>query len=166
MLSHKLVHLIQYHSENLSTSLLRRTQMSARAASYRDGSAVELKERVREIYQHLGAWLLDKDETDIDRRYIDIGARRVEQKVPLSELVWAIVLTKQNLLEFINDVSVPGRIVETSEKQELLQRIDLFFDEAVHAAVVGYEAAALKRTDAEQTATKTKSARKANKPAA
>jgi hypothetical protein len=145
MQTYRLVHLIQYHSDNLAASLLGQVQMSERAGSYRNVSPEELKERVFEIYHHLGAWLLDKSETDIEGRYMAIGARRAEQGVPLSELVWVIVLTKHTLSKFVEDVSVPGRVADTSEKQELLQRVEHFFDLAIHAAVVGYECASPKR---------------------
>ena len=85
---------------------------------------------------------MDKKESDIEQRYIAIGERRLEQNVPLSELVWVIILTKNNLREFINDVSSPGRAADASEKEELLQLLEKFFDHAIHAAVVGYERAA------------------------
>lgn len=142
MLTYKLVHLIEYHSDGLAAGLLRKVQNSERVGSYRDVSLTELKERVREIYGHLGAWLIDKNESDIEQRYTAIGARRAEQGVPLSELVWVIVLTKRNLCEFIDDKSIPGRAVDISEKQELSQLLDQFFDVAIYAAVVGYEWAA------------------------
>jgi hypothetical protein len=139
MLTFKLVHLIEYHSANLAAGLLRQVQKSERTGSYRNVPPLDLKERVQEIYYHLGAWLLDKSEGEIEQRYTAIGARRAEQNVPLSELVWVIVLTKRNLWEFIDDVSFPGRAVDVAEKQELLQLLDQFFDQAIHAAVVGYE---------------------------
>jgi hypothetical protein len=145
MLTHKLIHLIQYHSENLAASLVRQVQMSDRAGSYRNVAPEELKQGVFEIYRHVGEWLLNKSETDIEDRYRAIGARRVEQNVPLSELVWVIVLTKRTLWMYINDVSVPGRTADASEKQELQARLEQFFDEAIHAAVAGYECAAQKR---------------------
>src|SRR5450755_1415175 len=63
MLSYNLIHLVQYHADNLAASLLRRAEMSKRAESYRNVSAVDLKERVYEIYHHLGTWLVDKRET-------------------------------------------------------------------------------------------------------
>jgi hypothetical protein len=141
MQSYKLVHLIQYHSDSLAAGLLRRVRASGRAESYCNVSPAELKERVYEIYHHLGAWLLDKSESDIEQRYTAIGARRTEQNVPLSELVWVIVLTKRNLWEFINDAAFPGRATDISEKEELLQLLDGFFDHAIHAAVAGYERA-------------------------
>jgi len=142
MLSYKLVHLIQYHSDQLAAGLLRQVENAKRAESYRNVSAAELKERVYEIYRHLGVWLVDKSEHDVEQRYMEIGARRVQQNVPLSELVWVIVLTKSNLLEYINDVAFPGRAADGSERDELLQRLDKFFDCAIYAAVVGYERAA------------------------
>jgi len=144
MLSFKIVHLIQYHSETLAARLLRQVQMSDRAESYRNVSPVELKDRVHEIYHHLGTWLLDKSEEDIEQRYRAIGARRVEQDVPLNELVWVIVLTKRNLWKFIDDVSNPGQVVDNQEKHEMLLLLDQFFDHAIHAAVTGHECAAKK----------------------
>jgi hypothetical protein len=127
MLTYKLVHLVQYHADNLAESLLRRAEMAKRAESYRNVSAVDLKERVYEIYHHLGTWLVDKSETDIEQRYIAIGSRHAEQDVPLGALVWVIVLTKRILCEYIDDLSFPGRAVDASQKQELLQRLDRFF---------------------------------------
>jgi hypothetical protein len=142
MQTFKLVHLIQYHSDKLSDSLLRQVQMSGRAASYCNVSPVELKDRVNEIYHHLGSWLLDKSESDIDQRYTEIGSRRTRQNIPLSELVWVVLLTKTTLYRFIDDVSLPGAVGDIAEKQELFQRLDQFFDQAVYATVVGYEKAA------------------------
>ena len=139
MQTFKLIHLIQYHSEKLSESLLRQVQMSERAGSYCNVSPVELKDRVYEIYHHLGSWLLGKNQEDIERRYNAIGARRGEQDIPLSELVWVVLLTKSTLYRFIDDVSPPGAAADIAEKQELLQRLDQFFDQAVYATVVGYE---------------------------
>ncbi|MGA1984931.1 MAG: hypothetical protein ABSG72_01580 [Candidatus Sulfotelmatobacter sp.] len=163
MLTYKLVQLIQYHSDTLAASLLHQVQMSERAESYRNVSPAELKETVHEIYRHLGEWLLHKSENDIAQRYRAIGARRVEQNVPLNELVWVIVLTKRNLWTYIDDVSLPGRAVETAEKQEMLRHLELFFDEATHAAVAGYESAAQNLTRTPQAAAKPREkARKAS----
>lgn len=156
MLTHKLVNLVQYHSDTLAAGLLRRVQMSERAGSYRNVPPVELKERVYEIYHHLGTWLLNKKGSQVEQHYMTIGNRRAEQDVALSELVWVIVLTKHNLLEFIDDASFPGKTAEESEKQELLQRLDRFFDQAIYGAVVGYEGATQKRAHASPATAKSK----------
>ena len=139
MLTYRLVRLIETHSEALASSLLYRVQASEKTESYANVPPEELKQRVRDIYLHLGEWLLDKSEADIEQRYTQIGARRAQQKVPLSQLVWAIILTKENLWEFIMNEVAPDRPVELFSKQELLQLLDQFFDRAIYAAAVGYE---------------------------
>jgi hypothetical protein len=98
-----------------------------------------LKERVYEIYRHLGEWLLGKNELDIEQRYREIGARRARQKVPLSEMIQAIVLTKENLWEFLKSEAVADRAVEIMGELELLQMLEMFFDRAIYYAAVGYE---------------------------
>jgi len=142
MLTYRLVRLIETHSDALAASLLHKVQHSERTSAYRNVPSDELKRRVHEIYLHLGEWLLDRSEADIQKRYTEIGARRLQQGVPLSQLIWAILLTKDTLWDFILDESVPDRPVEIFGKQELLQLLDHFFDRAIHAAAVGYERAA------------------------
>jgi hypothetical protein len=51
------------------------------------------------------------------------------------------VLTKHNLWEYIDDVTFPDRISDITDKQEILNMLDDFFDEAMYAAAVGHELA-------------------------
>ena len=94
-----------------------------------------------EIYRHLGDWLLGKSEFDIKERYSEIGARRAQQHVPLSQLVWVIVLTKENLWEYLKLEAGMERPVEVFGELEMLQLLDQFFDRAIFFAAVGYETA-------------------------
>ena len=104
-------------------------------------SPEELRERVYEIYRHLGDWLLGKTEFDIEKRYLEIGARRAQQGVPLSQLVMVIILTKENLWEFLRKESPLDRPVEVFGELEMLQLLEQFFDRAIFYAVLGYEQA-------------------------
>jgi hypothetical protein len=139
MLTYRLVRLIETHADALASGLLHKVQQSHRTEDYTSVPPEELKQRVREIYSHLGDWLLEKSEAEIEQRYTQIGSRRAEQGVPLSQLIWAIILTKDNLWGFILDESSPDRAVEIFGKQELLQLLDQFFDRAIHSAAIGYE---------------------------
>jgi hypothetical protein len=142
MLAYKLVRLIEANSEALSASLLAKVQACELTRSYRNVSAADLKERVYEIYSHLGQWLLGKDSSfDIEQRYEEIGTRRVHQGVPISELIWVIILTKENLWEFLQKESLPERPAEAFGELEMLQLLDQFFDRAIYYASVGYERA-------------------------
>ena len=154
MLTYRFVRLIEDRSDLLASGLLRKVQQSPSTEAYRRVPPEELKQRVAEIYKHLGEWLLDKSEADIEQRYTAIGTRRAQQGVPLSQLIWAIVLTKDNLWEFILNESYPDRPVEIFGKQELLQLLDQFFDRAIHAAAVGHEWATEARLTAEDNTQK------------
>jgi hypothetical protein len=87
----------------------------------------------------LGEWLLGKNELDIEHRYKEIGARRARQHIPLSEVVHAIVLTKENLWDFLKSEAVMDRAIEIMGELELLQMLEMFFDRAIYYASVGYE---------------------------
>lgn len=141
MLAYKLVRLIENNSEALSASLLSKVQASELSRSYRNVPPEDLKERVYEIYRHLGEWLIGKGSFDIEQRYEEIGTRRVHQGVPISELIWVIVLTKENLWEFLQKESLPERPNEAFGELEMLQLLDQFFDRAIYYASIGYERA-------------------------
>jgi hypothetical protein len=145
MLAYRLVRLIETHSDALAAGLLQRVQTSELTQGYRNVPPEELKQRVYEIYRHLGDWLLGKTEFDIEARYREIGVRRAQQRVPLSELTMTIILTKENLWEFLKKESVLDRPVEVFGELELLQLLEQFFDHAIYYAAVGYERAVATR---------------------
>jgi hypothetical protein len=139
MLSYRLVRLIESHAGALAEGLEQKVKASVQVTHFRDISAQEMRERVYEIYRHLGEWLLGKNELDIEQRYREIGARRAQQNVPLSEVVQAIVLVKENLWEFLKSEALAESAVEILGELELLQMLEMFFDRAIYYAVVGYE---------------------------
>ena len=139
MFSYRLVRLIESNADPLAAGLEKRVEASRQVTHFSDISAQELRERVYEIYRHLGEWLLGKNEVDIEQRYREIGARRAEQKVPLSEVVQAIVMTKENLWDFLKSEAVMDRAIEIMGELELLQMLEMFFDRAIYYAAVGYE---------------------------
>jgi hypothetical protein len=141
MLAYRLVRLIENHSDALAGGLLQRVQSSEFTTDYCNVPEEELKQRVYEIYRHLGEWLLGKTEFDIKERYQEIGTRRAEQHVPLSQLMWVIVLTKENLWEYLKHEAGMERPVEVFGELEMLQLLDQFFDRAIFYASVGYEKA-------------------------
>lgn len=139
MFSYRLVRLIESHADALAAGLEERVHNNPQISHFRDVPAQELRERVYEIYRHLGEWLLGKNELDIEHRYREIGMRRASQRVPLSEVIQAIVLTKENLWEFLKSEAVMDRVVEIMGELELLQMLEMFFDRAIYYAAVGHE---------------------------
>lgn len=140
--TYRLVRLIETHSEEISTRLLEKVRQSPFTRGYQNVPTEELRQRVIEVYQHLGEWLLGKRDEDIGRRYREIGARRFAQHVPLSELVWVLVLTKSTMWEYLR-YRLPENQEEIFGELEALELIGQFFDRALYASAEGYEQAVL-----------------------
>jgi hypothetical protein len=136
--TYRLVRLIETHSEELADSLLSKVQNSSYTRNYAKVPPAELRRMVFEIYQHLGEWLLGRRDVDIERRYHEIGSRRFHQGVPLSELVWAIVLTKENMWDFLKEI-ILERQEDVFGELEVLELIGQFFDRAIYSSTRGYE---------------------------
>lgn len=139
MFSYRLVRLIETHADTLAAGLEKKVFSSPDVNCFRTIPTHELRERVYEIYRHLGDWLLGKNQVDIEQRYREIGARRAQQKVPLAEVIRVIILTKENLWDFLKSEAVADRAVEIMGELELLQMLEQFFDRAIYFAAVGYQ---------------------------
>ncbi len=140
LLAYRLVKLIETHSEGLARALQQKIESCKRCPDYKNLPEGELARVVGEMYHGMGQWLMGKSEEEIERRYTRIGARRAEQGVPLSQVLWTIALVKENLWEYvqINNLGTP---VELFGELEILQLLDQFFDRAMYYAAHGYEQA-------------------------
>jgi len=139
ILAYRLLRLVETHSDKLATALLERTSHSPLLPNYNNVPSEELRERVHEIYQHLAEWLLGRGDMDVEKRYLEIGSKRAQQDVPLSQLIWAIILTKKNLWDFVKQEAVLDQPVEIAGELEVEELVDQFFDLAIYYAAVGYE---------------------------
>lgn len=140
LLAYRLVRLIENHSDKLADSALKRLKEDEKTRGYFGRVPPEdFRAAIAEIYAHLGEWLMGKSELEIEVRYIEIGRRRAAQGVLLSELNWAIVLTRDNLWEFLKSEDTLERPTEVFGELKLLQLLEQFFDRAIYYAAVGYE---------------------------
>jgi|SRR5579872_1161130 len=139
MFSYNFVHLIETHADTLAAALEKKVMSSPSTTSFRTMPSHELRYRVFEIYRHLGEWLLGKNQKEIEQRYREIGARRAQQNIPVAEVIQAIVLTKENLWEFLKSEAMVDRAPELLGELEVLQMLEQFFDRAIYFAAVGYQ---------------------------
>ena len=137
----RMVRLIETHSEALARGVVELVDKSDRCQDFLlKVPSVELQQYVQEIYQHLGEWLTRKTERDIELRYTAIGERRAEQGVSLSQLMFAIVATKEHLWGYVaREVLADPRPVELFQEVELAELVEQFFDRAIYYAAIGYE---------------------------
>lgn len=139
LLAYRLVKLIETHSDGLARTLQEKIDQSERCEAYRNVSQNELTTVVGEIYRDLGKWLLGSSEEEVAARYLAIGARRSQQGVPASQLIWVIALVKQNLLEYIQNKDVFESPAEAFGGLEMVDLLEQFFDRAMYYAALGHE---------------------------
>jgi hypothetical protein len=87
----------------------------------------------------LEEWLLTKTESDVERHFSDVGAKRAKEGVPSSQVAWALMMSKGLLWEFIYRESGAENAPELYGELDFLETLDRFFDRAVYYALVGYE---------------------------
>jgi hypothetical protein len=139
MLAYRLVRLIETHSDQLAKTLLTKLQRDPHTTEYSKVPPEEFRQAVFEVYGKLGQWLLGKTESEIEKRYRQIGARRAQQGVTLSELVYAIALTKEHLLDYLQDEAIVGKPADVFGEIEVLHLLGQFFDRACYYAALGFE---------------------------
>jgi hypothetical protein len=138
MFSYRLVRLIESHAEALASGLEERMHENVQVSHFRHIPAHELRERVYEIYRHLGEWLLGNNKLDIEHRYREIGPAgppRSSSKRGHS----SYRSHQRNLWDFLKSEAVMDRAIEIMGELELLQMLELFFDRVIYYAAVGYD---------------------------
>jgi len=91
---------------------------------------------------------LRNSDHEIRARYSELGEQRFKEGIPLAEVLWALVLTKEHLRECIGNSISAGSAVELHQEQEIYRLIGRFFDRAVCYAAEAYEReASLDRED-------------------
>jgi len=134
-----LMRLIETHAHDLTENLMKDVRVHPRTASLHKVAEAELTARSFELYHNLGRWLGEKREEEIETAYREIGRRRFWEGVPLSELVYALVLMKQHLWDFIRKNDLPETATNLYGEEQLEMMVGQFFDKALYHAVRGYE---------------------------
>jgi hypothetical protein len=142
MLSDRLVRMIEDHAAELTQALVEDLKSNARTASYNRLPLPAIRDRTYRVYKELGLWLNSKAESDIEANFTEVGKRRQTEGVPLGELVYALVLTKYHLRDYIRAAGLGNSAVELYQVQDLHRMLGSFFDKAIYYAVSGYERAA------------------------
>jgi len=140
MLSGRLIHLIETHHRELTDRVLREIWRQQDLPHIRRLPEAELRERGQAILEHLGEWLLGKEE-EMNKRQEAVGRLRFEQSVPLHESVHGLCIIKNTMIEFIEEQGIPRDSIGLYAEEELEHRLGKFFDQLIIHLVRGYESA-------------------------
>lgn len=148
MIGNRLFSIVEAHSGELAKNLARKLRTSERTPGYRDIDEDDLIQLALQVYENLSDWLLTKTTSDIELRYGQLGSRRAQQGVPLSQLVWALMMSKEELWSLLQRERMADRILELYGEREFARMLDNFFDQAIYFGVRGYEEAKQKKAHA------------------
>jgi hypothetical protein len=145
MLSFRLVKAIESHAEQLTRGVVHDVQTNQRTPTSHTVPAEELHHRAHAIYSNLGRWLGEKTDQTIEAFYGELGKKRCAEGIPLCEVVYALLLTKYHLRDYIRTSGLVDSAVELYQEQELQRLVGHFFDRAVYYTVKSYECEAASR---------------------
>ena len=138
MLGLKLMRLIERHAEELALGLTQKLQATERTSDFRRIPSGELEVAAAEIYGNLGEWLLQKTEEDIEARFRAIAARRAAEGIGIHQFVWALIISRNHLWQFLQAQAFADSIVALHGELELQQMLNQFFDRALYYGVLEY----------------------------
>jgi len=150
MLTSRLMQLIDRHAASLTHAAVKDVLSNECTASFRRIPREELESRVLAMFQNLSKWIGNAD-GNARQEYEDWGRTRFRQGIPLSEIVYSVILMKHHLREFIRE---HGQVVFSGDRlahemigvelysiQELNYMVGEFFDRALYHLAKGYETA-------------------------
>jgi len=151
MLGARLLLLIQAHAGPLTYEVVKELKTDPRTAAFRRLDPADIEGRVAALFNNLGKWIGEADENAVRLEYEEMGRARFREGVPVSELVYALLITKHHLRRYIRDhglVDFAGDRIVTQELlplelhsiQELNYQVGEFFDRALYHLARGYEA--------------------------
>jgi hypothetical protein len=136
----ELVKLIEGRADELTDQMVQKVRESPRMAAYHRFGDDELGERARLVYANLGRWLEEASEGDVEEEYFRLGQTRCQERIPLSQVVWGLLLTRRNLWQFVESQGW-ATISDLQPTLGLELLVVRFFDRAILHAVSGYESA-------------------------
>jgi hypothetical protein len=140
MLSANLIRMISDHWEEIAERVLQRVRRDSKLLEFGRLPEPELRQRAREILQNLGNWMVSREE-DLAQRYEQLGRQRCEEGIPLHEVVYALHLLKECMIQYVRDAGLRQTHIELYAEEELQRGADRIFDTLVYYFVRGYERA-------------------------
>ncbi len=148
MVGNRLFQVVESHSNELSINLARKLRTSERTPGYRAIPEEDLVKLGLQVYANLTDWLLTKTTSDIELQYSQLGDQRAKQGIPLSQLIWALLMSKEQLWGLLQHEHFADRIFELYGEREFALMLDKFFDQALYFATRGYEQVVQKKAHA------------------
>ena len=127
MIGTRLLHLIERHADELAIGLTAKLRQSELTSDFRKLPPEELRKTTAELYRDLGEWLLKKTEKDIEQHFLAIAQDRAAEGIRLPQFVWAVIISRNHLHQFLLGHAFADSIFELYSELELQQLLSQFF---------------------------------------
>lgn len=131
--------MIENHAEELTRTAIQDLKTNPRTPYLHGLSIQELHDQSYDVYRNLSHWLMDFSDEAIEAFHYQLARQRYEEGIPLQEVVFAHILRKYHLRDYIRRSGMVDSATDLIQEQELHHLIGRFFDKAIYYTVKGYE---------------------------
>jgi len=141
MLYSRYIRLVEEHAEKLTSQWIAEVKSNSATLQYKQFSDQELHNRIFDVYERLGVWLMgEENETEkIGEHYLRLGRARAEEGIKLSEVTYALILSRVILVKYILSQGMIDTFLDVQLAFEFYQKVVGFFDKALYLVATGYE---------------------------
>ena len=144
LLIDRFIGLIENHAESLSLKWVEEVRSNSLTSGYAKFSKKELHDIVFERFRKHGNWVAKQQNIDkeIARNFKEIGELRARAGIKSSEMVYALILERDMLVQYIKDHGIVTEGIDLNRVIQFGEQLNFFYDNAIYFALVGYDRAA------------------------
>jgi hypothetical protein len=143
MRAQKLFQIMITNTDAMASDVVARIRASAKWGKlWTHVTESEQKQYASDIYEDLTEWLVNRRDSVLEQRYVDLGRRRAGQGVPASHLFCAVTIAHEYLWDYMQQECLHEDPVEFWGGVILLRSLSDFFYRVVYFALIGYAQAA------------------------
>ena len=140
VLSNRLVQLIERNADKLTRRWIEIVRTHEGTPTYHTYDEDKLYERAFSVYSQLGKWLsAETTNKEVKGIYTALGAQRRKEGFKLSELLEALIVSRQVLWAKVESEGLLDTALDLNQALELSDRTVAFFDRCAVYAAQGYE---------------------------
>jgi hypothetical protein len=130
---------IQTHADALTTAFVSDLVSNPKTPFLARVAREDLERGAATLYTSLADWLAEKQADKLETNFRARASRQRKAGVPLSEIVFAVILLKRHLWEFVKRNALVDSIGDLYQRDEVIVLIGEFFDRLLYATAKGYQ---------------------------
>jgi hypothetical protein len=139
MLISNLMLSIESHAEKLTADFVKDLETNRKTSHFARMAHEDLTRGASTLYARLADWLGEKHTDELEANFKSRARRQRQAGIPLSEIVYAVILLKKQVWEFVKRNAVVDSIGDLYQRDEAFVLIGEFFDRLLYVTTQGYE---------------------------